>query len=289
MEVKLCPITGFCSGVRAALDLTAEMLKKHGPPVFILHDLVHNESVVNDLLSRGAKIVDDPEGLPPGATLIFSAHGVSEAVEARARALPLNIVDATCPLVRQVQKRGAALSEAGHVVLLFGKAGHREVEGILGRIPGEKHLLTNPDDARAFEPDPGRTYACISQTTMNSDVIAEMTSILRGKIPGLVESASVCHATLTRQNAVRELAATCDLVLVAGSAHSSNTLRLCEIVRNQGARAELVSGPEAVTPELLRGAKCVGVTSGASAPDALVRGIFDAVRRIAEFESPEKT
>ena len=284
MEVKLCRITGFCSGVRAALELTDDMLKKHGPPVFILHDLVHNESVVNDLLMRGAKIVDEPEGLPPGATLIFSAHGVSEAVEAHARALPLNIVDATCPLVRQVQKRGAALSEAGHAVLLFGKAGHREVEGILGRIPGEKHLLTNPEDARAFEPAPGRTYACISQTTMNSDVIAEMTAILRGKIPGLVESASVCHATLTRQNAVRELAEACDLVLVAGSARSSNTLRLCEIVHNQGARAELVSGPEAVTPELLRGAKCVGVTSGASAPDTLVRGIYDAVQRIAESE-----
>ena len=207
MEVILCPITGFCSGVRAALNRTTDMLKQHGPPVFILHDLVHNESVVNDLLSHGAKIVDEPEGLPPGATLIFSAHGVSEAVEARARALPLNIVDATCPLVRKVQERGAELSEEGRVVLLFGKAGHREVEGILGRIHGEKHLLTNEEDARDFQPDSGRTYACISQTTMNSDVIAEMTAILRGKIPGLVESASVCRATLMRQNAVRELAA----------------------------------------------------------------------------------
>jgi len=284
MEVKRCRITGFCSGVRNALNLTADMLKKHGPPVFILHELVHNETVVKDLLARGAKIVDDPEGLPEDATLIFSAHGVSEEVEARARALPLNIVDATCPLVRQVQKRGAALSDAGHVVLLFGKAGHREVEGILGRIHGEKHLLTNPDDARAFQPVPGRSYACISQTTMNSDVIAEMTSILRGKISGLVESASVCHATLTRQNAVRELAASCDLVLVAGSAHSSNTLRLCEIAREQGARTELVPGAEAVTPELLRGAKRVGITSGASAPDDLVNGICDAVKRIAESE-----
>ena len=285
MEVKRCRITGFCSGVRNALNLTADMLKRHGAPVFILHELVHNESVVNDLLSRGAKIVDEPEGLPEGATLIFSAHGVSEEVEARARALPLNIVDATCPLVRQVQKRGAALSEAGHVVLLFGKAGHREVEGILGRIHGEKHLLTNQADARAFEPVPGRTYACISQTTMNSDVIAEMTSVLRKKIPGLVESASVCHATRTRQDAVRELAAACDLVLVAGSAHSSNTLRLCEIAREQGARTELVSGADAVTPELLRGAKCVGITSGASAPDDLVNGICDAVKRIAESET----
>ena len=284
MEVILCGITGFCSGVRNALNRTMDELKLHGAPVFILHDLVHNESVVNGLLSRGAKIVDDPEGLPEGATLIFSAHGVSEAVEARARALPLNIVDATCPLVRQVQKRGAALSEAGHVVLLFGKAGHREVEGILGRIPGEKHLLTNPDDARAFEPVPCCTYACISQTTMNSDVIAEMTAILRGKIPGLVESASVCHATLTRQNAVRELAAACDLVLVVGSAHSSNTLRLREIAAEQGARTELVSDPEAVTPELLRGANRVGITSGASAPDELVNGICDAVKRIAEFK-----
>ena len=274
MEVKRCRITGFCSGVRNALNLTADMLKKHGPPVFILHELVHNETVVKDLLARGAKIVDDPEGLPEGATLIFSAHGVSEEVEARARALPLNIVDATCPLVRQVQKRGAALSDAGH----------REVEGILGRIPGEKHLLPNPGDARAFEPAPGRTYACISQTTMNSDVITEMTSILREKIPGLVESASVCHATLTRQNAVRELAADCDLVLVAGSAHSSNTLRLCEIAREQGAHTELVPGADAVTPELLRGAKRVGITSGASAPDDLVNGICDAVKRIAETE-----
>ena len=287
MEVILCRITGFCSGVRAALELTADMLKKHGAPVFILHELVHNESVVNDLLSRGAKIVDEPEGLPPGATLIFSAHGVSEAVEARARALPLNIVDATCPLVRKVQERGAELSKEGHVVLLFGKAGHREVEGILGRIHGEKHLLTNEEDARDFQPDPDKTYACISQTTMNSDVIAEMTAILREKIPGLVESASVCHATLTRQNVVRELAADCDLVLVAGSAHSSNTLRLCEIAAEQGARAELVSGPEDVTPDLLRGAKRVGVTSGASAPDDLVHGILDAVNRIAAVVGSE--
>ena len=280
MEVILCGITGFCSGVRNALNRTMDELKRHGAPVFILHDLVHNESVVNDLLSRGAKIVDEPEGLPPGATLIFSAHGVSEEVEARAKALPLNIVDATCPLVRKVQERGAALSKEGHVVLLFGKAGHREVEGILGRIHGEKHLLT-------FQPVPGRTYACISQTTMNSDVIAKMTAILREKIPGLVESASVCRATLKRQNAVRELAAKCDLVLVAGSAHSSNTRRLCEIVESQGARAELVSGPEAVTPELLRGANCVGVTSGASAPDGLVRGIFDAGKRIAAAEQAQ--
>ncbi|MBR3506078.1 MAG: 4-hydroxy-3-methylbut-2-enyl diphosphate reductase, partial [Lentisphaeria bacterium] len=156
-----------------------------------------------------------------------------------------------------------------------------EVEGILGRIHGEKHLLTNEEDARAFQPVPGRTYACISQTTMNSDVIAKMTAILREKIPGLVESASVCRATLERQNAVRKLAAQCDLVLVAGSAHSSNTRRLCEIAVGQGARAELVSGPEDVTPDLLRGAKCVGVTSGASAPDDLVHGILDAVKQIA--------
>ena len=281
MEVKLCRINGFCSGVRAALELTADMLAKHGPPVFILHELVHNESVVKDLLSRGARIVDEPEGLPPDSTLIFSAHGVSESVEARARALPLNIVDATCPLVRQVQRRGSELSAAGHTVLLFGKSGHREVEGILGRIRGEKHLLTCPADAEAFVPAPGKSYACISQTTMNSGDVAKMTAILRAKIPSLVDCASVCHATLARQDAVRELAAACDLVLVAGSAHSSNTLRLCEIASEQGARTELVSSPEAVTPELLRGANCVGITSGASAPDSLVNGILEAVKRIA--------
>ena len=132
-----------------------------------------------------------------------------------------------------------------------------------------------------FVPEPGRSYACISQTTMNSGDVAKMTAVLRAKIPALVDSASVCHATLARQNAVRELASVCDLILVAGSAHSSNTLRLCEIAAEQGARTELVSSPEAVTPDLLRGAKCVGITSGASAPDSLVNGILAAVNRIA--------
>lgn len=286
MEIILCPVTGFCAGVKRALDITERVIQSGKRPIFILHDLVHNEKVVSGLLARGVRIVNTPDGLPSGAVLVFSAHGVSGETERHARSLPLEIIDATCPLVHRVHQRGAELSGDGYHVLLFGKRGHREVEGILGRIPGDKTLLTCEDDASAFVPDPSTKYACISQTTMSLQTIERMQNVLLAKIPSLVCAASVCQATRERQNAVRELARTCDVVLVAGSDNSSNTRRLCEIAAEEGARAVLVSDLAQVTPALLGAARRVGIASGASAPADFVAGIADICRTIAD-ESPK--
>ncbi len=280
MEVKRCSVTGFCTGVRRALALTGETLAQYGAPLFILHDLVHNEKVVADLLARGVRIVDTPDSVPPHSVLIFSAHGVSEQVESHARSLPLRIIDATCPLVLRVHKLAASLSADGCTVILFGKRGHREVEGILGRIPGKFILLTCPEDAAAFRPVPGEHYACISQTTFNQHVIEEMKNILVAKIPDMLCRASVCHATEKRQNAVRELAKQCDLMLIVGSSRSSNTVRLKEVAEEEGIRAVLVNAVSDITPGLLAGSSCVGVASGASAPDELVDEICRAVQSL---------
>mgnify|MGYP001550923322 FL=1 len=281
MNIRICETIGFCAGVRRALAMTDELLKRHGAPVCILHDLVHNERVVEDLRARGVVIVETPDGLPENALLVFSAHGVSEAAEAHARSLPLRIVDATCPLVHRVHKRAAALSEQGFFILLFGKGGHREVEGILGRIPGEKALLENLRDAETFLPREGTRYACLSQTTFNQATVDEMVRVLRRRIPDLRNEASVCEATRERQLAVRRLARECDLVFVAGSAHSSNTRRLCEIAEEEGAKTILAASPEDVDPAALAHAESVGIASGASAPDDLVAGIAERVKRIA--------
>lgn len=285
MKIKICDKIGFCAGVRRALAMTDELLERCGPPIYILHDLVHNDSVVADLRSRGVVIVETPDDLPENALLVFSAHGVSEAVQAHAERLPLRIADATCPLVHRVHARAAALSREGRFILLFGKSGHREVEGILGRIPGEKLLLESVADAEKFQPRPNVRYACLSQTTFNQNAIEEMVRILKAKTNDLLNEAAVCEATRERQLAVRRLAKECDLIFIAGSAHSSNTRRLCEIAQEEGARTILTPSPDAVVADLLAGAETVGIASGASAPDELVEGIAKKLRLIAEREA----
>ncbi len=290
MKVKICETIGFCAGVRRALAMTDELLKRHGAPVHILHDLVHNERVVENLRARGVVIVDTPDELPENSLLVFSAHGVSEATEKHARSLPLRIVDATCPLVHLVHKRAAALSEQGFFILLFGKSGHREVEGILGRIPGEKALLENLRDAENFLPQKGTLYACLSQTTFNQATVDEMVRVLRRKIPDLRDEASVCEATRERQLAVRRLARECDIVFIAGSSHSSNTRRLCEIAEEEGAKTILAASPDDVVSAMLADAESVGIASGASAPDDLVAGVAERVKSIAsELERARAT
>lgn len=290
MEVILCQETGFCVGVRHALSVTNELLEHGVKPICILHDLVHNEFVVRELIARGVRIVDSPYGLEPGTTLIFSAHGVSESTEAEARSLPLHVIDATCPLVKQVHQYGRSLSEEGYVVLLFGKEGHREVEGILGRIPGEKILLRSLEDAQSFIPDHRKKYACISQTTFNNKTLEQMKRVLAEKIPSLLSShAKVCHSTAARQNAVCSLARKCDLVVIVGSSESSNTRRLCEISEDAGTRAILVTSPDDLTLETCRDAKCVGVASGASAPDDLVSKVYEKLLSFAKIKTQKKS
>ncbi len=289
-KILLAEPRGFCSGVRRALEMVDQVLAggQAAPPVCILHEIVHNEHVVNGLKSRGIRIIETPEEAPPEGTLILSAHGVSAEVEARSRRACLTVIDATCPLVKAVHRRAAALSESGFVILLFGKHGHREVEGILGRIKGESHLIETPEEACAFRPDPGKRYACLSQTTLNAGEIADMTAILKEKIPDLLAGANVCHATEERQEAVRRLASVCDAVIVIGSEKSSNSRRLAELVSAAGKRSVLIPCASALDPAFLDGVKTLGIASGASAPEELMEELLGELRKLP-VSSGERT
>lgn len=274
MKIYLASPRGFCSGVRRAIEIVENFLDQtssSGQKVSILHEIVHNDHVVQRLVSQGAKIIHEPEDAPAGSTLIFSAHGVSEAIERRAHACSLNLIDATCPLVKTVQRKAAQLSLEGYSIILFGKRGHREVEGILGRIQGESHLIETPEQASSFVPVAGKRYACLSQTTLNAEELAVMVDLLNRKIPSLLRVAAVCNATSERQNAVRALAAQCDSVIVVGSVKSSNSKRLAEIAASAGARTILISSVQELPESFLTQTESLGIASGASAPDDLVQ------------------
>lgn len=243
--------------------------------VFILHDLVHNESVVRDLEKRGVTIVESPCGLPSGATLIFSAHGVSREQERTARNLPLTVKDATCPQVRRVHEIAASLYGEGWSILLAGRRGHCETEGILGRVPPDSiRLLETEEDASSFVPEAGRRYVLISQTTFLVSGFERIAEILKKRIPELRIERTVCPAASERQKAVRRLASVCGAVVVAGSPESSNTRRLCESAREAGAEAYLLSGTSKIPPELASFSGTLGLISGASASEEEVRTVL---------------
>ncbi len=243
--------------------------------VFILHDLVHNDSVVRNLKSRGVTIVDSPAGLPEGSTLIFSAHGVSEALEREARSLPLTVKDATCPLVKRVHGLAADRHREGRFILLAGKRGHCETEGILGRVPpGCARLLETAEEATAFVPDPKMRYVLLSQTTFLASGFEKIAEILKSRIPDLLIERTICPATSDRQTAVRRLASACGAVAVVGSPESSNSRRLCESARAAGAAAFLVSESSPVPGELRSFSGTLGLISGASASEEEVRNVL---------------
>lgn len=279
MNIILAKKRGFCSGVKRAVGLAFSEAEKQERPVVILHELVHNDAVVQELKEHDIVIVEDPAEAPHDSTLIFSAHGVSSAVENAARSLPLNIIDATCPLVKHVHTIAAARSGAGDVILLAGKRGHREVEGILGRIGGESHLLTSPVDAEKFIPDPTRSYTLVSQTTFFTNDFAAIRRILEKKIPDLHVENTICPSTIMRQEAVRKLAVECDLVIVVGSPGSSNSKRLCETAESVGTRAVLMGGDDPF-PEALQAVETLGVTSGASASE---KEVAHLLKRLDKF------
>ncbi len=276
MNIYLASPRGFCSGVRRALNLVQDQIDRNprGTKICILHEVVHNEYTVRKFENQGVLTVDHPEDVPDHSILIFSAHGVSEEIEKQARSRDLEIIDATCPLVKNIHRKASELSRAGYHILLFGKARHREVEGILGRIPGAKTLLTSAEDAAFFQPNPAVHYACLCQTTFNTADLQKMSSILQKKIPALLICGNVCSATQERQNSVRALARKCDAVLIVGSGTSSNTKRLQEAAASEGARAYLVSGKSALQPEMFQAVQNLGIASGASAPEELVREIL---------------
>lgn len=274
--VYLANPRGFCAGVERAIAIVSRILEKHGAPVYVKHEIVHNRTIVEAFKEKGVVFIEDPNTVPAGAVLVYSAHGVSEAVRAAAAARQLQVYDATCPLVTKVHAEVKRLHAAGFEVVMVGHAGHPEVEGTLGQVDGGVHLVECAQDAAALAVQDEEKLALVTQTTLSVDDTADIVAALRARFPAIrmPKKSDICYATQNRQNAVKAMAADCEVVLVVGSPASSNSNRLCEVARQRGAAAYLVDTAADVKAEWLAGARSVGVTAGASAPDALVQELI---------------
>ena len=267
---------GWCAGVERAVEIVERTLDRYGPPIYVRRQIVHNRHVVESLTRRGVVFIDDEREAPVGARIVFSAHGVSPAVHRRAAARGLQAVDAVCPLVTKVHREARRFADEGYDVVLIGHAGHEEVEGTMGEAPGAITLVETVDDVDRLEVrDPGRV-AWISQTTLAVDETAQIVARLTDRFPGIVgpRTEDICYATTNRQQAVKDLADRCDLVLVIGSANSSNSNRLVEASRTQGTPARLIDSSADIDDDWLEGVDVVGVTAGASAAEELVQELI---------------
>src|SRR5262245_2648172 len=278
---------GFCAGVDRAIDIVEMALQIYGAPIYVRHEIVHNRHVVDALRDKGAVFVDHLDGIPRGAVVIFSAHGVSPAVRNEARERGLVALDATCPLVTKVHLEALRYAREGYTILLIGHRGHVEVEGTLGEAPDAIRLVESVEDAERLElADPSRV-AYISQTTLSVDDVRAIVEALRRRFPALREpaKADICYATQNRQDAVKELARRCGVILVVGAPASSNANRLVEVAATLGARAYLIESADDIRPEWLDGD--VGITAGASTPEAVVQACVEHVRRLGEYRLEE--
>jgi len=285
MQIMLANPRGFCAGVDRAIEIVERALESFGAPIYVRHEVVHNRFVVDGLRDRGAIFVDELDEVPDGATVIFSAHGVSQAVRAQARARDLRVFDATCPLVTKVHIEVARHAKAGRDVVLIGHAGHPEVEGTLGQwdregATGAIYLVETPEDVRRLEPRHPDHIAYSTQTTLSIDDTKAVIEALRAKFPAILgpRHDDICYATQNRQDAVRRLGQQCDLVLVVGSPNSSNSNRLRELAEKQGVPAHLIDGADDIDRAWLAGKSRIGVTAGASAPESLVQGVVSRLR-----------
>ncbi|MEA1672312.1 4-hydroxy-3-methylbut-2-enyl diphosphate reductase [Nitrospirillum sp. BR 11163] len=286
MQVVLAQPRGFCAGVIRAIDIVERALERYGAPVYVRHEIVHNQHVVEELRAKGARFVEDLAEVPAGALTIFSAHGVSRAVEVEAETRELRIIDATCPLVSKVHTEGKRYVAQGRTVILIGHAGHAEVEGTLGQIPGRTYLVSSVDDVEALPLAAETPLAYVTQTTLSVDDTRSVIAALKYQFVDILgpDTKDICYATQNRQAAVRELAKVADLILVVGSANSSNSNRLREIGEELGVPSYLVPDEHAIDPAWLAGRGVVGVTAGASAPEVLVDGVIAALRRLGPIE-----
>jgi 4-hydroxy-3-methylbut-2-en-1-yl diphosphate reductase len=274
--VVLAAPRSFCAGVERAIEIVEHALVQRGRPVYVRKQIVHNAHVVADLEERGAVFVDELTEVPAGATVVFSAHGVSPAVRAQARRRELRVIDATCPLVTKVHTEARRFAGRGDTVLLVGHAGHEEVEGTMGEAPSRTILVPDAEFARVVEvPDPTRV-SYLTQTTLAVDETREILDVLRARFPALRGPASddICYATTNRQDALTAIATEADVVLVVGSTNSSNSVRLVELARRGGTPAYLIDDAGDIRPEWLAGARVVGLTAGASAPPRLVDDVL---------------
>ena len=287
LNVLLAGPRGFCAGVDRAIRIVEEALRRHGRPVYVRHEIVHNRTVVEALEAQGAVFVEELDEVPPDAPVVFSAHGVPKAIPAEAERRHLTYLDATCPLVskvhREVERHFGDGTAAKRHILMIGHAGHPEVIGTMGQLPpGAMTLIQNADEARAIQPADPAHLAFVTQTTLSVDDTAEIVDILRARFPVIhgPKREDICYATTNRQAAVKAIAADADLVVVIGSANSSNSQRLREVAERAGAaRAVLIPTADALDWALLDGVRTIGITAGASAPEVLVEALLDRLRQ----------
>ena len=287
MDVLLANPRGFCAGVDRAIEIVKRAIETLGAPIYVRHEVVHNRFVVDDLKHRGAVFVEELHEVPDGATVIFSAHGVSQAVRAEADRRGLKVFDATCPLVTKVHLEVARNCRAGRDVVLIGHEGHPEVEGTMGQWRretggGNIYLVEDLGDVAALEVNQPDNIAYTTQTTLSVDDTRTVIDALKARFPAIQgpKNDDICYATQNRQDAVRELAARCDLVLVVGSPNSSNSNRLRELAEREGVEAYLIDGAPEIDPAWVIDRKHIGVTAGASAPDVLVRGVIERLHEL---------
>ena len=287
MDIVLANPRGFCAGVDRAIEIVKRAIETLGAPIYVRHEVVHNRYVVDDLKQRGAIFVEELDEVPDGNTVIFSAHGVSQAVRAEAERRGLKVFDATCPLVTKVHFEVARHCRAGRDVVLIGHAGHPEVEGTMGQWrregrAGHIYLVEDLDDVARLQPGQPDNIAYTTQTTLSVDDTRSIIDALRERFPSIQgpKKDYICYATQNRQDAVRELARECDLVLVVGSPNSSNSTRLRELAEREGVEAYLIDGADEIDPQWLEGRRHIGVTAGASAPDVLVQGVLARLREL---------
>jgi 4-hydroxy-3-methylbut-2-en-1-yl diphosphate reductase len=278
LTVLLASPRGFCAGVDRAIQIVERAIEKYGAPVYVRHEIVHNRHVVDRLKALGAVFVEELDECPVDRPVVFSAHGVPKSVPADAKARKMLYLDATCPLVSKVHVEAGRHFDAGREIVLIGHAGHPEVVGTMGQLPeGAVALIETVEDARAFQPRDAANVAFVTQTTLSVDDTAEIVAALRARFPEIAapHKEDICYATTNRQEAVKAIAARSEVLLVLGSANSSNSVRLAEVGQRSGARAYLIDDASALDLAWVKGARIVGVTAGASAPEVLVQGVID--------------
>jgi 4-hydroxy-3-methylbut-2-en-1-yl diphosphate reductase len=291
MDVLLANPRGFCAGVERAIAIVERALEKFGAPIYVRHEVVHNRYVVDGLKAKGAVFVEELDEVPDGATVIFSAHGVPKSVRAEADRRGLRVFDATCPLVTKVHLEVVRMRERGLEVIIIGHRGHPEVIGTMGQVADGLHLVENVRDVDALAVRDREKLGYVTQTTLSVDDAAAIVGALRRRFPAIVgpRKDDICYATQSRQDAVKLLAERCDRVIVVGSPNSSNSNRLREVAAHRDVAACLVESAEAINPAWVAGARCVGVTAGASAPEVLVQAVIARLRELGASEVADLT
>ena len=296
IEVLLAKPRGFCAGVDRAITIVERALELHGAPIYVRHEIVHNKFVVDDLRAKGAVFVEELAEVPAGATVIFSAHGVSLDVRREAAERGLKVFDATCPLVTKVHVEVSKMREQGREVVMIGHAGHPEAEGTMGQSQSGMYLVESEADVASLQVKDPQRLGYVTQTTLSADDCARIVQALKARFPTIVgpKKDDICYATQNRQDAVKVMAPKCDVVIVVGSPNSSNSNRLREVARNLGREAYLIDRAEDLRPEWVAGKRSVGVTAGASAPEVLVHDVILRLQelgahRVRELEGIEES